>query len=102
MNDDHAMTRGELAARIGVSPNWVSRNVPARLFVGGRIHWHEYCAWREGQQQLPVLKAEISELATAADPQWLEALRKSDALSSSNGHTTASHAPAVSQPHDSE
>jgi len=46
-----ALTRGELAEAIGVNPNWISRNVPAYLFIGNRVHWHEYCRWRMKEQE---------------------------------------------------
>ncbi len=48
---DQALTRGELAERIGVNPNWVTRNVPAYLFIDNRVHWHRYCRWRMKEQE---------------------------------------------------
>jgi len=46
-----ALTRGELADAINVNPNWISRNIPAYLFIGNRVHWHEYCRWRLKEQE---------------------------------------------------
>src|SRR5947208_2805870 len=48
---DKALTNGELAERIGVSPHWVTRNVPERLFIGNKIHLHEYYRWRMNEQE---------------------------------------------------
>jgi hypothetical protein len=48
---DAALTRSELAARISAPLSYVQRNVPAGLFIGGRIHWHEYCMWRMKEQE---------------------------------------------------
>lgn len=46
-----ALTRSELAEQICVDPNWITRNVPRYLFIGNRIHWHEYCRWRMKEQE---------------------------------------------------
>jgi hypothetical protein len=77
---DPALTRGELAEAVGVNLNWVSRNVPAYLFIGNRIHWFEYCHWRMKEQERRAKDAGHSQLVarepveqkTEADRRWKE------------------------------